>query len=383
MTFSESNIANQPVLFETIQTACGRLFGRATLNSPASLNALTLPMVDLLDKQLDVWAKDPSVVGVLLDAAGDKAFCAGGDVVSVHHAIRQTNKGEVPQLARDFFTREYRLDYRIHTYQKPIICWGHGIVMGGGVGLMAGASHRVVTPKTRMAMPEITIGLYPDVGGSWILSRLPGKIGSFLAVTGAIINAGDVLFAGLADFALEHEHHAQLIDAIKSASWHGVQANDSQQVTQLLNKFSKGVQVPKSQLLTHFERINQVIGNDGVYGMSSRLTEMSQDEDPWLAQAAQTFVKGSPTSAVLGLEMQKRVRILSLADTFKLELQASLGCCVHPDFYEGVRALLVDKDKNPKWQPANISEVTSEWIESHLEPRFENEHPLEDLRACI
>ena len=253
--------------------------------------------------------------------------------------------------------------------------------MGGGIGLMAGASHRIVTPKTRMAMPEITIGLYPDVGGSWILPKLPGKIGSFLAITGAIVNAGDALFASLADHILEHEHHIQLIEVIKSSTWYGDRENDSLQVTNILEKLSKGVQVPESQLKKHFERINQVIGNDGLHDIAARLRDMSRDEDPWLAQAAMTFMKGSPTSAVLGLEMQKRAQHLSLADTFRLELQASLGCCVHPDFYEGVRALLVDKDKNPKWNPPSISEVTPEWIESHLEPRFENGHPLDCLLA--
>ena len=376
-----ANLLNQPVVFENIQTTCGRLFGRITLNSPDKLNALTLPMMDLIDQKLDDWANDPNVIGVLLDAAGDRAFCAGGDVVSVYHAISKTKKGEVPQFARDFFTYEYRLDYRIHTYKKPIICWGHGVVMGGGIGLMAGASHRIVTPKTRMAMPEITIGLYPDVGGSWILPKLPGKIGSFLAVTGAIVNAGDALFASLADHTLEHEHHIQLIEVIKSSTWYGDRENDSLQVTNILEKLSKGVQVPESQLKKHFERINQVIGNDGLHDIAARLRDMSRDEDPWLAQAAMTFMKGSPTSAVLGLEMQKRAQHLSLADTFRLELQASLGCCVHPDFYEGVRALLVDKDKNPKWSPPSIFEVTADWIESHLEPRFENGHPLDCLLA--
>ena len=379
--FYEATIDNQPVLFDNIQTACGRFFGRITLNSPDKLNALTLPMMDLIDQQLNAWANDPKVVGVLLDAAGDRAFCAGGDVVSVYDAISKTKKGEVPQFARDFFTYEYRLDYRIHTYKKPIICWGHGVVMGGGIGLMAGASHRIVTPKTRMAMPEITIGLYPDVGGSWILPKLPGKIGNFLAVTGAIVNAGDALFASLADHILEHEHHIQLIEVIKSSTWYGDRENDSLQVTNILENLSKGVQVPESQLKKHFERINQVIGNDGLHDIAARLRDMSRDEDPWLAQAAMTFMKGSPTSAVLGLEMQKRAQYLSLADTFRLELQASLGCCVHPDFYEGVRALLVDKDKNPKWSPASIFEVTPDWIESHLEPRFENGHPLDCLLA--
>src|SRR5215217_2634836 len=150
---------DDPIRFDTLRTASGHTFGRATLHAPAVLNALSLAMIDLLDPQLAAWADDPQIAGVVLDGAGDRAFCAGGDVVRVYHAIRETSPGQVPAGASDFFEREYRLDCSIHTFPKPILCWGHGIVMGGGIGLMAGASHRVATSRTRLAMPEIGIGL--------------------------------------------------------------------------------------------------------------------------------------------------------------------------------------------------------------------------------
>lgn len=367
------------VLFDTLPTASGHRFGRATLNAPASLNALSLPMVDLLHPQLQAWAQDPSIAGVLLDAAGDKAFCAGGDVVGLCQAIRALPPGQVPPEARAFFEREYRLDHTIHTYPKPIVCWGHGFVMGGGIGLMAGASHRVVTPRSRLAMPEISIGLYPDVGGSWLLSRLPGKTGAFLALTGAHLNAADALFAGLADFLCPHEAHADLLSGIAAAFWRGEQAGDAAQLSHLLERLGAASEPPTSVLRTHFDRINATIGHDGLDGLAPRLAALAQDADPWLAQAGVTFAKGSPTSAVLGLEMQRRARHLSLADAFRLELQASVGCCAHSDFAEGVRALLVDKDKAPRWTPATLAEVTPAWIEDHLRPRFEGPHPLADL----
>src|SRR5215217_5338238 len=136
---------DDPIRFDTLRTASGHTFGRATLHAPAVLNALSLAMIDRLDPQLQAWAEDPSIAGVVLDGAGDRAFCAGGDVVRVYHAIRAADPGQVPPEASDFFEREYRLDYRIHTFSKPILCWGHGIVMGGGIGLLVGASHRVVT----------------------------------------------------------------------------------------------------------------------------------------------------------------------------------------------------------------------------------------------
>ena len=364
-----------PVLFDTLATASGHRFGRATLNTPASLNALSLAMVDLLDPRLAAWAADPRIAGVVLDAAGDKAFCAGGDVVALAREIRalhQQQPGAVPQAAADFFEREYRLDHRIHTYPKPLLVWGHGIVM-------AGASHRVATPKTRLAMPEIGIGLYPDVGGSWLLGRLPGKAGPFLALTGASINAADALFAGMADFALPHEAHGALLQAIGQARWQGDQAADGAQLSHLLLRLGEGTALPASPLRTHLERINAVIGHDRLVDIAPRLAALAQDADPWLAQAGASFVKGSPTSAALGLELQRRCRHLSLADTFRLEWQASVGCCAHEDFAEGVRALLIDKDKAPRWQPATLEQVTPQWIEDHLRPRFAGAHPLADL----
>ncbi len=368
-----------PVLFDTIATASGHRFGRATLNAPASLNALSLAMVDLLYPQLQAWAQDPEMTGVLLDAAGDKAFCAGGDVVGLCHAIRALPAGQVPPEASAFFEREYRLDHAIHTYPKPIVCWGHGFVMGGGIGLMAGASHRVVTPRSRLAMPEISIGLYPDVGGSWLLSRMPGKTGAFLALTGAHLNAADALFAGMADFVCPHEAHGALLAGVAAASWHGDRARDGAQLSHLIESLGQGAELTASPLRTHFDRINATIGHDSLSDMAPRLAALAQDADPWLAQAGATFAKGSPTSAVLGLALQQRARHLSLADTFRLELQASLGCCAHPDFAEGVRALLVDKDKSPRWTPSTLVDVTPSWIDAHLQTRFDGPHPLADL----
>lgn len=370
---------DDPVLFSTLRTACGHLFGRATLNGPANLNALSLAMVDLLDAQLMAWAADPRVIGVVLDAAGDKAFCAGGDVVALYRSIRATPRGELPLEAAAFFECEYRLDYRIHRYPKPVLCWGNGIVMGGGVGLMAGASHRIVTPKTRMAMPEIGIGLYPDVGGSWLLPRLPGGAGLFLALTGAPLNAADALYAGLADAALRHEDHGRVLQAIADSTWQGEREADAAQLSQLLKRIGAGVELAPSRLRQHADRIAEVIDHDHLADIAPRLAALADDADPWLAQAATTFIHGSPTSAALSFEMQRRARHLSLAEVFRLEWNASVGCCLHHDFAEGVRALLVDKDKRPRWQPATLAEVDAALIEAHLRPHHADPHPLADL----
>ncbi|MCL2790546.1 MAG: enoyl-CoA hydratase/isomerase family protein [Desulfobulbus sp.] len=372
-----------PVLFATLPTASGHLFGRATLNMPGSLNALSLAMVDLLDPQLAAWAADPRVAGVVLDAAGDRAFCAGGDVVSLAKEIRALHRSHpsaVPASAADFFEHEYRLNHRIHTFAKPLLVWGHGIVMGGGIGLMTGASHRVATPQIRLAMPEIGIGLYPDVGGSWFLPRLPGGAGLFLALTGALLNAADALFAGMADFALHAEDRDALLQAIGDGNWLGQAQADAARLSHLIEALAgRGVELPASPLRKHLERINTVIGHDRLTDIAPRLAALADDADPWLAQAGAVFVKGSPTSAALALEMQRRCRHASLADALRLEYQASVGCCAHEDFAEGVRALLIDKDKAPSWQPATLAEVTPAWIDAHLTPRFAGPHPLADL----
>ena len=369
-----------PILFSTIPTASGHVFGHATLNSPATLNALSLEMIDLLAAQLEAWANDEQVVGVLLDAAGDKAFCAGGDVVALYRSIRETEPGRVPTLAAAFFEREYRLDHRIHSWPKPIVCWAHGIVMGGGIGLLAGASHRVVTARTKLAMPEIAIGLYPDVGGSWFLGRAPGRSGLFLALTGAPLNASDAVFAGLADFTLRHDDHGAMIEAIAAEAWIGRRDDDAARLSHLLEAHAAGAEAPESPLRRHLDRIDTVIGHDRLADIAPRLLALADDADAWLANAAAAFAKGAPSSARLAIEMQRRAKRLSLADVFRLEYQASVGCCVHGDFAEDVRALLVDKDKAPRWHPAARDEADDALVSALLAPRFDGAHPLADLR---
>ncbi len=369
----------QRVLFSTLPTASGHHFGRATLNAAASLNALSLEMVDLLAPQLERWAEDPEIVGVVLDAAGDKAFCAGGDVVALYRAIREAEPGTLPVEAARFFEREYRLDHRIHTYPKPLLCWGHGIVMGGGIGLLAGASHRVLTPRTRLAMPEITIGLYPDVGGSWFLGRAPGRTGLFLALTGAPLNASDACFAGLGDFVLNHEDHGSVLKGLEAGEWSADPAADAARLSRLLEVCARNVERPPSQLQAHLARIDTVIGHDALIDIAPRLRALANDPDPWLAGAGTAFMKGSPTSAHLAVEMQRRARHLSLADVFLLEYRASVGCCLHSDFAEGVRALLVDKDRMPWWRPATLGDVSAAWIAEHLDSPAHGPQALADL----
>lgn len=370
------------VILREFDTACGRRFGHATLNAEGSLNALSLDMIDRLAPQLDAWAADPAIVGVVLDGAGEKAFCAGGDVAALYRAIKAAPAGEITPAAKAFFEREYRLDYRIHTYPKPILCWGHGIVMGGGIGLIAGASHRVVTLKTRMAMPEITIGLYPDVGGSWFLRRMPGHAGLFLALTGASLNAADARFAGLGDFIVDHADKAAVLAQLAQTRWHAPDADERANhhvLSRLLEARVVQNEVPVSPLRRHFDTIEQVIGHDGLEDIAVRLLALREHDDPWLAGAGTTFAKGAASSAVISHALWQRVPHLSLAEVFRLEYLVSTAATAHHDFPEGVRALLIDKDRNPQWRYAGIAEVDSAFVAEHFQAHFEGTHPLADL----
>lgn len=364
------------VLLEEMPAAGGRRFGMATLNLPAALNALSLEMVQLLMPAFRQWATDPSIAGVVLQAAGEKAFCAGGDLRGLYQSMRECGAGPNP-YAHGFFAQEYALDYLIHTYPKPVLCWGHGIVMGGGIGLMAGASHRVVTPVSKLAMPEISVGLYPDVGGSWFLRRMPGRVGLFLALTGAPLNAADAIFCGLGDFHLAHEEKGALLDALAAARWSDDASENHADLSRLLAQHAKR-DLAESKLRMHFDTINALMAGEDLLDIAQCLRKL-QSDDPWLMTAAATFSKGSPTSAALAFALWRRVRHLSLAEVFRLEYRASLGCCAHPDFAEGIRALLVDKDRNPQWKPAGLEHVLAESIEDHFKPRFATPHPLAAL----
>ncbi len=359
-------------------TRGGHSLGVATLRSEATLNALSLPMIADLDQALREWAADPTVAAVVLQGAG-RAFCAGGDVRALHRLmVAHTEPGVAPEVAA-FFAAEYRLDHRIHTFPKPILCWGHGAVMGGGIGLMVGASHRVVTESSRLAMPEITIGLYPDVGASWFLPRLPGQLGLFLACTGARLDAADALAAGLADHLVPAERQDKLMQQLHETDWTGDAPTDRNLLTRALQGVA--IQPAETARLTHYRaRIDALIGApDPLQVVVDRLVALADDSDPWLAAAGALVRGGSPTSQALIRALWERAAGRSLADVFRLEYALSTGCSLHPDFREGVRALLVDRDQSPRWTPATLAEVSETWVAGHFLPIAPATHPLADL----
>ncbi|MBB5214147.1 enoyl-CoA hydratase/isomerase family protein [Parapusillimonas granuli] len=372
-----------PVLFEEIATAGGRKAGLATLNSPQTLNGLSLAMCKSLASRLDQWESDPAIAFVMLRGAGDKAFSAGGDLHGLYKAMQDNAQGDpwANALAREFFEVEYRLDYRIHTYAKPILCWGSGIVMGGGVGLMMGASHRVATETTRFAMPEISIGLFPDVGGTWMLSRLPGGVGNFLALTGAQLGADDCLAFGLADYAMRSDGWGALLARIQAATWPESPAAAAQQLRGILLESENGHEWQPGPLRRNLQAVRHACDGADFLAVCRNVSAWAGSEDPWLKRAAATFLAGSPGSARLSFTLLRRARLMSLADVFRQEYIAALQCGVQGDFQEGIRALLVDKDKQPKWNPSSVEHATDAWVQRYFQPPWPagHAHPLADL----
>lgn len=368
------NTDESPLLTQTLAAVNGKAIGIATLNAPKSLNSLTLPMVDLLDAQLRAWQADSNIACVVLRGSGEKAFCAGGDVVALHNSAVNGDS-----YAATFFEHEYRVDYLIHTYKKPIIVWGHGIVMGGGMGLLAGASHRVVTAQTRLAMPEVTIGLYPDVGGSFFLNRAPGRTGLFLALTGASINASDVLFLGMADRFLDNAQYNDVVAALQAQAWNDARLAHKQ-VSDVLRGFEAAAGArPANVVRDHYDYIQQVTDGDVIDDIVASITAYDGDDD-WLRKGAATLKTGCPVTIHIIDQQLKRGHQLSLKEVFQMELVISINCTRFRNFPEGVRALLIDKDKNPKFDPPTLAGVTPALIEQHFASPFgDKKNPLENL----
>lgn len=395
-----------------IQAQDGAVIGELCLNSPQTLNALTLDMIDALYSTLVSWKESQRIVAVVIRGSGAKAFCAGGDVKRLHGAI-EAAAGSDAELASgyaaEFFSREYRLNYLIHTYSKPIVVWGTGYVIGGGVGLMAGASHRVVTETTRWSMPEITIGFYPDVGGTYFLPRIADRMGLFVALTAAQLNAADTIECNVADYMVDSDQYGLLIERLCKAEWsegaegsqgsqgsEGSGRSDVDRAGRSLNSRSKtegdANHKAVSDILSRLsaQQVAAVQGNIGVYrefirddlladmvlsagvsGVYSRFQSVnpsSQETSAWLSRAGSALLAGSPTSAAVILEIYHRSqkKLLSLEEAFKLELSLSLGFCAHHDFAEGVRARLVDKDNAPVWRPNMPEKVRDEDVADHF-----------------
>jgi enoyl-CoA hydratase/carnithine racemase len=343
-----------------------------TLNRPAALNALTLGMLQGFAQWMEAWAHDDRVRVIVLRGAGDKAFCAGGDV----RAIREAWQAGRPDVL-DFFIVEYKLDHRIYTYPKPVVAVMDGIVMGGGMGLAQGCSLRIATGKTRMAMPETTIGLFPDVGGSYFLPRSPGQIGAYLGLVGGSIRAADALYANLADAYLADDALAKLDAELAAAA----ATTDPRTALKDMAKRLASEPPGKSELKELRGAIDFHFGQPDMGLVVSSLKTMTHHTlRGWSEQTIEAIGKRSPTALAVTHEQLRRGKNIKLGDAFRMELGMVAAALEHGDFMEGVRALLVDKDNAPQWKARRNSEVKDEDIEKFFAPRWSaSEHPLKDL----
>lgn len=369
----------EAVLFSELETVSGKKIGVACLNAERSLNALSLDMINLLYPKLLEWQADDAIACVWLEGAGDKAFCAGGDIVAMYHAMKAMPNTAVPEVV-GFFEREYRLDYLIQTYEKPMVVWANGFVMGGGMGLMNGASHRVVTETARLAMPEISIGLYPDVGATYFLGQLPDNMGLFLGLTATQINTSDALYLGMADFALASTDREGTKQALINASWSDDSDLNLATLSDTLQQRALASDLlPKAELSERRETILRLMDGASIEAVCAQFLQHETD-DPLLQRAQKTLAHGCPLTAHIVWQQLQYGADIGLADAFRLELTLSVNCAVKGDFAEGVRALLIDKDRKPTWSHATVEAVTTDDLDALFTPPWESDvHPLHDL----
>ena len=355
---------------------CGAL-GCITLNRPRALNALSLPMIRVLTATLRQWADDPAVRAVAIRGSNKHgpfgAFCAGGDIRFFHEAALSGD----PQL-EDFFTEEYALNHLIHRYAKPYIAFMDGVVMGGGMGISQGAAWRLVTTRTRMAMPETNIGLFPDVGGGYFLSRCPGHAGEWLALTGATLGAADALRLGLADHCVDAERLDAAWAALASLA-----AYDQPTLAAWVAMFSVA---PPADAAGAAVEIDQYFGHATV---SHIIAALEASTDAWTRASATQLRQRSPLMLHVVLEQIRRGRSLGLADDLRMERDLVRHCfaprnlgrnAAQSETVEGIRALAVDKDNAPRWNPPRIEDVTPDMVTPFfVSPWHAEAHPLRAL----
>jgi enoyl-CoA hydratase len=322
--------------------------GRLTLNRPRAINALDLEMIRQLSAALDAWETDTDVDVVVLDGAGERGFCAGGDVRSLYDQI----VGGSPEDPAVFFRAEYALNARIAEYPKPIVALADGITMGGGIGLAGHAAIRIVTERSKLAMPETRIGFTPDVGGTWLLGRAPGRIGEYLGVTGATMDAADAVYAGFADHLVPGDRLDALRDALETRA-------DPSTPTELVLLFDETA--GPSRLEAARPWIDEAFAAGTVPEIVERLRARPEPE---ASAAADTMAELAPTGMAVTLEAVRRAR--GLPD-LRAALEQEYGLVMwfahtQPDLVEGIRAQLVDKDRDPHWQPATSADVPAETV---------------------
>lgn len=356
----------------------GSFLGEIKLNRPQSLNALDLEMILSIKKQMNVWKENSHLSMVFLHGEGEKAFCAGGDVKGVYSSIisARQKKEDPGKAVQPFFENEYRLNYLIHTYPRPVVVWGHGFVMGGGMGLFLGGSHKIMTESSFLSMPEISIGLFSDVGASYVLSRLPFDIGWYLALTGYRLNSVEAQFLNLADFYFENNDKGKVFQILISASL--VSKKEVDLVLKNLQKSSfsssqeNRIEKCESKIISLFE-------SKKLKDIYKKFSSSFEGEGTVWEKNRQVFLRGSPTSAGMICEQLKRAKTCSLKEVFQRDLVLALNCVRGFDFVEGVKTLLIEKSGVPQWKPPSIEDVEEAQIQKCFDSPSGWANPLQDL----
>lgn len=327
--------------------------GRITLNRPQVLNALNQDMVTGMASALHAWTDDPQVDLVIVDAVGDRAFCAGGDIQLIYHSGRSK-----PENARRFWYDEYRLNTLIHHYPKPYVAIMNGIVMGGGVGISAHGSHRIVSERSSVTMPETGIGFLTDVGGTRLLADAPGETGMHLGLTATRMNAGDAIYAGFADSYVPEERLADLIQALSDKG-----------DTAAIAQFTEAA--PASPLAQQRALIDFYYGRENIQQIVDALEQSTGD---WEGETLKALRRVSPFSAVANFEAIRRARdVCGLEPCLVNEYRFAFRCLTSGDFYEGIRAAVIDKDRRPNWSPSRIEDVSQANVTAIFDPLAEED----------
>lgn len=329
--------------------------GIITLNRPEVLNSLNLNMVTIMRKYLNKWESDKSIMVIVIESVNKKAFCAGGDIKAIYES--DTNH-KVRQLADEFFEEEYRLDELIYNYKKPIIANMNGIIMGGGVGLTFGAEFRIITEKTRWAMPEINLGFFPDVGAGYFLNKMPGYIGTYLALTGAWLKGMDILHVGAADYLINSNLIDDCMTEIKDET---IYSKDKVN-TQLRDIFAK---YKSTYSGSEIEEREKMINKHFRFGsVEEIISSLKANNSGYLEEAYNILKNASPVSLKVILKQLKVYKEKTIKESLKIDRVLVSNFLDHNDFYEGVRSVLVDKDRKPNYEYIRLEEVSDLFVDS-------------------
>jgi enoyl-CoA hydratase/carnithine racemase len=349
--------------------------GILTLDRSRALNALSLDMVRSISSHLHSWRDDDTILAVLIRSSSERAFCAGGDIRFFHEVGNAPPAGG-SALLEDFFTEEYALNHLIHHYPKPYIALLDGIVMGGGMGISQAGEERlaIVTERTRMAMPEVHIGLFPDVGGSHFLSRMPGRLGQWLALSGETMRAADALHAGLADLFVPSAKLSELLEMIANT-----RVGDAAGLTAAIRDFAAPFlrDAGKSQLATQRERIDRLFSGETVAAI---LSALEAEQDAFAEATLAAMQRGSPLMLCVTLEQLRRGAQMTLAQCLRMERDMVRHSFERTEVLEGIRARVIEKDNAPRWSPPSVADVDESMVSAFFEPVWPDyAHPLRGL----